>query len=86
MGTGRTICTSLAMEILFAFMKGMGSWISNSCFVETPDAYGMLKQDEAGRAAFRTKLSAQIHSLTGREPRLAKEMNGKEEQWAIYSE
>ena len=85
LGTQRTISTSLAMEILFLFMQGLGRWITNSGFVETPDVYGRIKQDEAGRAAFRTKLSAQIHSLTGRKPRLAKEMNGKEEQWAIYS-
>ena len=85
LGTERTISTSLAMEILFSFMRGAGIWITNFGFVNiSPDPYARMKQDEAGRAAFRTKLSAQIHSLIGRKPRLANEINGKEEQWAMY--
>ena len=84
LGDQKTISTSLAMDILFSFMRGAGIWITNAAVIGKPDPYGRVQQDEAGRAAFRTKLSAQIHSLTGRKPRLDKQMNGKEEQWAIY--
>ena len=68
--------STLVIEILTYFLRSQGMWISNDYYVAS--------NDEAGREALRAKLSNQIHTLTGSKPRLAKEMNGKVEQWAIY--
>lgn len=68
----------LTKDVLLAFNRGLGKWI--------PNEYSCITDDEAGRQAFMSKLSRQIHELTGQKPRCAKEMNGKVEQWAIYRE
>lgn len=67
---------ALVKEILMVFMRRMGRWLGDSYYCDN--------DDEAGRQAFRDKLSMQIHQLTGQKPRFSKEKNGNVEQWAIY--
>ena len=76
--SGSTGSETLMKGFLLTFFRNLGAWISNDYHIGT--------KDDAGREAFRTKLSNHIHVLTGCKPRLAKEMNGKVEQWAIYRE
>ena len=85
-GYPRLVSTPLVIEILYSFMRGEGTWIQNNAFVGAlRDSHGRMPTDDVARAEFRSKLSVQIHSLTGRKPRLTRQMNGMVEQWTIHS-
>jgi len=74
----------LVKEVLLAFIRRVGMWLSNNGFCVGASSYNGSGATEATKKAFRDALSTQIFSLTGTKPRIQKEKNGDVEQWAIY--
>lgn len=59
----------LAFNIISAFMRNRGSWISEDYYMDD----GTGENNGQTRAAFRNELDIQIHSLTGVKPRFEKQ-------------
>ena len=76
-GDGQT-SDGVVEKCLLYFIRNVGRRISHDYYIGTPD--------DAGREAFRTKLSIQIHTLTGIKPRFEKEVFGRAEQWTVKIE
>lgn len=64
-------------------MQNCGRWLPNDYFIVNDNNRGHRNTEEQ-RAAFRTALSEQIHSLTGQKPRLELQKRGEGEQWIIF--
>lgn len=75
----------LLKEVLLAFMLDVGYWFNNDLFVPIQVSAGIPGLNDGGRALFRSKLTEQIHMLTGTEPRFENQENEDGvKQWVIY--
>lgn len=64
-------------DVLISFRTGHGTFLDENYYYSTRSYVGTQNATDAEKAAFREKLSTQIHMLTGQKSRLQKKEDGR---------